>query len=102
MKFRKLSTGALTLYFVLLAYGLGLLWVQLKPKLLWLSPIMAPLIVFLFFFLQGCAGLVWFIRKEAVQLIPLRGKPAQLLGAIVLIWGWGLAIFSLWMAVFGK
>ena len=98
----KISTRALTLYFILSAYALGLLWVQLKPKLLGLSPIVNPLIVFLFCFLHGCTGLVWFIRKEAAQLIPLRGVSAQVLGLVLLIVGWGLAILTLWVTVFEK
>lgn len=99
---RKLSTRTLTLIFGLLAFGLLWLWMQLEPKFLGLSSIMDPLVVFLFFFLSGCTGLVWYIRKEAFQGIRLRGRSAQVLGLIVLIWGWGLAILAVCWTVFKK
>jgi len=100
--FRKISTTALTLIFTLSGIGLLWLWMQLKPKLLGLSSILEPLVIFLFFFLGGCTGLVWFIRKEALQVIPLRGTSAQVLGMTLLIVGWGFAIYTIWLTVFKK
>ena len=97
--FRKISTTSLSLCFILSSFGLLWLWTLLKPRLLGLAPTIEPLVVFLFFFLGGCTGLVWFIRKEALQIIPLRGKSAQFLGAILLLSGWGLAVYTIWWSL---
>ena len=94
--FRKVSTSALTLCFALLGFGIPLLWTFLKPKLPGIAPIVDPWVIFFFFFSAGCTGLLWLIRKEAPQVITLRGGSAQVLGATLLIAGWGLAIYTLW------
>ena len=78
---------------------LGLfLWIELREELL--KNIQTPfiqtvdlLIFILGFYLPGLGGVIVMARRELPQLFfTIRGKPAILLGALITIVFWGIAI----------
>jgi hypothetical protein len=46
-------------------------------------------------FVWGCTGIVWIMQKEVPQFVPVRGKGAVLLGYLMIISCWGMAIYGL-------
>ncbi|MCP4140543.1 MAG: hypothetical protein GY755_09680 [Chloroflexi bacterium] len=52
------------------------------------------------FFLWGCTGYIWFYRKIAYQAITVRGKPAQVLG-VIMMGSWVIAISFLFEWILG-
>jgi hypothetical protein len=46
-------------------------------------------------FLLGCVGIIWVIRQEAPQIILMKGRSATLLGWLVALIFWGLALYKI-------
>lgn len=48
----------------------------------------------------GCTGLVWMIRKEAPQAIPVKGRLAVILGISLFISTWSMAVYGIFLIFF--
>ena len=51
-------------------------------------------IVALAFFIWGYLGLFWAYRRQVPQIVMVKGKPAFIMGTIMMIVGWSLALYS--------
>jgi hypothetical protein len=54
----------------------------------------------LLFFAMGWVGIIHIARQEVPHfLLPIRGKPAILMGAVMTLGCWGVSLWSLWRIV---
>jgi len=95
----SLKTGKykyLTEILFLIAFGQGAILIlggeMVFSKNILLQNILTRISGLVFFFLFGCAGFVGMIREEFRQAIPIRGKYAQILGFLMWILFWGIAL----------
>lgn len=49
----------------------------------------------LLLFLMGCVGLIAMIRREFRQVVMIRGRSAQIMGAVMWLSSWAVLIYSL-------
>jgi hypothetical protein len=101
---KRLPSKYLTVVFGL--SGFLLAWIILKirgsdtitPFYYYLQGLLASLT----FFLWGCIGVLWIIRREAPQFIPLRGRPAVILGSILVALSWSVALYAIYLTLTGS
>ena len=90
-------------FFVLLAFGQVALFVLGGKELLRENNVLFDTVVrvsaFIMFFLFGCAGIVGIIRQEFRQIIPIKGKTAQVIGFVIWIFSWAMALYVLYLIV---
>ncbi len=51
------------------------------------------------FYLMGFTGAVWAIRREAPQLITIKGEASFYLGLFLAIASWGIALFGCYLVI---
>jgi hypothetical protein len=101
MKRTILSTNTLTLICTLV--GFLILWVGSLIKERGTGSefefYVEGVLLVLGFFLWGCTGLVWMVRKEAPQIVPVKGKPALVMGLMLVIFTWSIALYGIFVTV---
>jgi len=95
---KTFSTNSLTLLTILIAIAIAYLGIQVREYGFIAEPyiyMFNTLLIFAVFFLLGCTGALWVIRKEAPQIIQLRGKSAVIFGLVMMIGSWIIAMYAL-------
>ena len=93
---QALSMVTITAGFLILSIGALLKKIGTGSKL---ELFAEGIIVVTAFFIWGCTGIVWIVRREAPQGIILRGKPAVILGLILVISSWGISLYGLYLVI---
>ena len=47
------------------------------------------------FLIWGCLGLFWADRRQVPQIVTVKGKPAYIIGLLMMMGCWSLAMYSL-------
>jgi uncharacterized protein YacL len=100
---RKLSTNVIAILLGSSSAIIGVIWAKLRESFLDISyiNIIDGLVTFMIFFLFGIFGLICAIRKEMPQgWIMLKGRPAVILGSLLAIVSWFLALYALYRSFF--
>jgi uncharacterized RDD family membrane protein YckC len=99
MSRRKLSTNTIFLIIGIPDFIMAVIWAKFKetfPTMLY-SRIIDGVVIFLFFLVFGILGCICVMRKEMPQGgVMLKGRPAVILGSILAIVSWFLALFALY------
>jgi hypothetical protein len=95
---RKFSTNKIFLVLGIPDFILAVIWAKCKevfPNMAY-SQVIDGVVIFLFFLILGILGLISAIRKEMPQGgVMLKGSPAVILGSILTIVSWSLALVAL-------
>jgi len=92
----KLSTATLVIYLGFGGIIIGCMWMITRKYLFAQgSPInfYDVMMLSLAFLIEGLIGLVFIIKKEALQIIRLKGNKAVVLGILILGWSWLIIMY---------
>jgi hypothetical protein len=99
MKVNKLSTNTLTLICGLT--GFIILWVGLRVREngpgTEVTYYTEMLLLVLGFYIWGWMGVVWAVRRDAPQFIRVRGRSAVIVGLILVISAWSIALYAFYL-----
>jgi hypothetical protein len=99
---RGISLRKWTLCLSLSGFGLLFLYLKIRGSITANNPAswVDSFVIALAFFAWGCVGFLWAYRREAIQgLGVIRGASAFILGLILMVSSWGLALYSLLLGV---
>ncbi|MCI0520716.1 MAG: hypothetical protein L0Z70_10745 [Chloroflexi bacterium] len=99
---RRISLSKWSLLLFLLGFGLLFLFSKIRGPITANNPAnwVDSFVIAFAFFAWGCVGFLWAYRREAIQgLGVIRGTPAFILGLLLMVSGWGLALYGLLLGV---
>jgi hypothetical protein len=101
MRNKKLSTNALTVIFCVPILLILWAWSLIRNSLAGseFQFIIDSGLLLIAFFLTGCCGVVWTIRKEAPQLFMLKGKPAVIMGITFVVFSFSLILLTIYKVI---